>query len=67
MMAAAAAMLRQGFQFWHRDRIPKSADLEFEFVERLRQGGVAGDLVHKLATGYILKNNAAGVLAQSEG
>lgn len=68
------AVLKQGFQFWHRsstfgteEASQKSADLVFELVERLRQGCVASDLVHKLATGNVLKDNAAGVLAQSEG
>lgn len=70
----AAALLKQGYQFG-TEAAPlgtdtgsqKSADLVFEFVERLRQGCVAGDLIHKLATGNVLKDNAAGVLAQSEG
>ena len=45
----------------------KPADLKFEFVERLRQRCVASDLVHKLATGNVLKDYAAGVLAQNKG
>ena len=44
-----------------------SADLELELVERLRQGCVASDFIHKLAAIDILKDNAAGVLAQNEG
>lgn len=43
------------------------ADLELVFVERHRQRCVSIDFVHKLATGHVLKDDAAGVLAQSEG
>ena len=45
----------------------EAADLEPELVEGLRQAGFACDLIHKLATGCIFKDDATCVLAQSEG
>jgi len=43
------------------------ADLKSELVERLRKASIPGDLIHKFATGGILKDDAACVLPQSEG
>ena len=40
--------------------------LKPELVEGLRKAGLACDFIHKLATGCILKHNAAGVQAQGE-
>ncbi len=44
-----------------------TADLESKLVERLGKTGIPRDLIHKLATGGILKDDAACVLPQSEG
>ena len=44
-----------------------AADLESELVEGLRKAGIPSDLIHKFATGGILKDDAACVLPQSEG
>lgn len=45
----------------------READLELEFVEGLWQASLPIHLVHKLAAGCILKDDAAGVLAEREG
>lgn len=62
------AMLEQGHQYClaTQPALWESANLELVFVERHRQRCVSIDFVHKLATGNVLKDDAAGVLAQSE-
>ena len=44
-----------------------AADLESELIEGLREAGIPRDLIHKFATGGVLKDDAACVLSQSEG